>query len=74
MRKEEKMTLEEIKKMDKEMLVPTIVAKVIGCDPYYISLQARKKPELLGFPVHVHGNRTLIPRRAFIRWMEGGAL
>lgn len=64
-------TLDEIKEMNREMLTPAIVSKVIGCDPYYITLQARSRPELLGFPVHVHGNRTLIPRRAFIRWMEG---
>lgn len=65
------MTLEDIKVMDREMLTPTIVAKVIGCNPYYITLQARKDPQKLGFPVHVHGNRTLVPRRGFIRWMEG---
>lgn len=28
---------------------------------------ARKLPELLGFPVTVVGNRTLIPRKSFIR-------
>lgn len=65
------MTLDDIKSMDREMLTPAIVGKIIGCDPYYISLQARQRPELLGFPVHVHGTRTLVPRRAFIRWMEG---
>lgn len=65
-------TLDSIKKMDKEMLSPTIVAKIIGCNPYYITLQARQNPALLGFPVHVHGNRTKIPRRAFIKFMEGG--
>ena len=65
-------TLDEIKAMDREMLTPTIVGRVIGCNPYYITLEARSNPKRLGFPVHVHGTRTLIPRRAFIRWMEGG--
>lgn len=65
-------TLDSIKVMDKEMLSPTMVAKIIGCNPYYITLQARKDPTLLGFPVHVHGSRTQIPRRAFIKFMEGG--
>lgn len=64
-------TLDSIKKMDKEMLPPTVVAKIIGCNPYYITLQARQNPALLGFPVHVHGSRTQIPRRAFIKFMEG---
>lgn len=68
-----RITLEEVKEMEQEMLTPSIVGRVIGCDPYYISLQARQNPNLLGFPVHVHGNRTLVPRRAFIRWMEGTA-
>ena len=68
-----RITLEAVKEMEQEMLTPSIVGRVIGCDPYYISLQARQNPNLLGFPVHVHGNRTLVPRRAFIRWMEGTA-
>lgn len=68
-----RITLEEVKEMEQEMLTPSIVGRVIGCDPYYISLQARQNPNLLGFPVHVHGNRTLVPKRAFIRWMEGTA-
>lgn len=65
------MTLEEIKAMDCEMLTPSIVAKVICCTPYKITLQARQCPEMLGFPVIVMGNRTKIPRRAFIKFMEG---
>ena len=65
------LTLDDIKKMDREMLTPAIVAKVIHCVPYYISLQARTNPAALGFPVSVQGSRTRIPRRAFIRWMEG---
>lgn len=64
-------TLDDVKAMDREMLTPTIVGKVLGCTPYSITIQARNRPDLLGFPVHVHGTRTLIPRRGFIRWMEG---
>lgn len=71
-RPKRKLTLEDVKAMDREMLTPSIVGQVIGCDPYYISVQARTEPELLGFPVSVQGTRTRIPRRAFIRWMEGG--
>lgn len=65
------MTLEDLKAMDREMLTPAIVAKVIRCDPYFITIQARTNPTALGFPVSVQGTRTRIPRRAFIRWMEG---
>lgn len=65
------MTLDDIKAMKKECLSPAIVAQVMGCDPHYIRLQARQNPAALGFPVNVQGTRTRIPRRAFIRWMEG---
>lgn len=65
------MTLDDIKNMDREMLSPAIVAKVIHCNPYYITIQARTNPTALGFPVSVQGTRTRIPRRAFIKWMEG---
>ena len=67
------MTLNDIKAMDKEFISPAVVAQVIGCDPQSIRIQARKNPAALGFPVSVQGTRTRIPRRAFVRWMEGGA-
>lgn len=63
------MTLEEIKKSDKVMLVPTDIAPVLNVDPYYISLTARDEPEKLGFPIMRSGNRTKIPRKAFLKWL-----
>lgn len=66
------MTLNDIKRMDREFLPPSIVARVVGCDPQSIRIQARENPDALGFPVSVQGTRTRIPRRAFVRWMEGG--
>lgn len=65
------MTLEDIKTMDREMLTPAIVAEVINGDAQKIRMQARERPELLGFPVIVYGSRVKIPRRAFIRYMDG---
>ena len=65
------MTLDEIKQMTRETITPAIAAKVIGCDPHELRLRARYRPDLLGFPVILYGNRTKIPRRAFIRFMEG---
>lgn len=67
----ERLSLDDIRAMDREMLTPAIVARVIGCDPYFISVQARTDAAALGFPVCRMGTRTRIPRRAFIRWMEG---
>ena len=66
-----KYTLDEIKAMDRDMITPAIASGVVGCDPYYISVQAKEDPAALGFPVCVVGTRTKIPRLAFIRWVEG---
>lgn len=63
------MTLAEIKASDKVMLVPADIAQVLGCDPYYISLTAKNAPANLGFPVMRSGNRTKIPRKAFLKWL-----
>ncbi|MDE7390637.1 MAG: hypothetical protein K2M82_06835, partial [Lachnospiraceae bacterium] len=61
------MTLNELKKLDRNVITPAEAASVMGCDPHYIRLQARTHPELLGFPVAVLRNRTKIPRLPFIK-------
>ena len=63
--------LDEIRKMDKDIITPEIAAKVLCCDPHYIRVTAHNRPELLGFPVTLIGNRVKIPRKAFIRYMDG---
>lgn len=63
--------LDEIRGMTKDTITPAIAAKVLGCDPHWIRLAARDRPELLGFPVVRINSRTKIPRLAFIRYMEG---
>lgn len=67
------MTLEEIRAIDREYLLPREVAAVLGTDPYSISVWAKQRPEELGFPVIRIGTRTKIPKRAFLAYMEGGA-
>ena len=64
-------TLQEIKDSPKEILFPTDIAPVLGCDPYSINLQAQNDPSMLGFPVIVMGRKVRIPRLAFVRFMEG---
>ena len=64
------MTIEDIKNMDKEILTPTDIANVLGCDPNTIRLQAKKDIKQLGFPAAKIGTRIKIPRKAFIRWFE----
>lgn len=65
------MTLDEIRGMKRETLTPGIVAGVLGCNPQTIRLTARMMPERLGFPTIVMGSRVLIPRLAFLQFMEG---
>ncbi|PKM72826.1 MAG: hypothetical protein CVU91_07305 [Firmicutes bacterium HGW-Firmicutes-16] len=66
------MSLTEIEALPKDVLLPTDVAEYLACDPHYIRMQARAKPELLGFPVIVIGNRTKIPKEAFVNWCRKG--
>lgn len=66
------MTLNDIKNMPGEVITPAVAGKVLGCDPAYIRTAARTRPELLGFPVVLIGNRVKIPRAAFVRYMERG--
>lgn len=66
------MSLTEIEALPKDVLIPADVAEYLNCDPHYIRMQARAKPELLGFPVIVIGNRTKIPKEAFINWCRTG--
>ena len=65
------MTLDEIRNSTKEVLTPAEVAEVLGCDPQDVRVAAKVHPERLGFNVAVIGTRVKVPRRAFIRWMEG---
>lgn len=63
------MTLDEIQTSQKDFLTPGDVSRVLGSDPQTIRVAARQKPESLGFPVTVIGNRTKIPRVPFLRFM-----
>ena len=61
------MTLDEIRASEKAMLIPADIADVLGADPQAIRTMAKKRPDLLGFPVCVVGSRTKIPRVGFLR-------
>lgn len=66
------MTLSEIKALDKEFLTPAEIAPILGCDAQDIRVTARQRPDLIGFNFTFVGTRMKIPRRAFIKWVEGG--
>ena len=63
------MTLAEIRASDKAVLTPAEVAPVLGVSPQ--SIRAAD-PVDLGFPVTKIGTRTLIPRKPFLAFVEGG--
>lgn len=67
------MTLNDIEKMDKELLTVSDVKKVLGMTDATIRNAAREAPDKLGFPVIVAGHQVRIPRRAFIRFMKGAS-
>ena len=45
------MTLSEIKALNVDVITPAQAAGPLNCDPQYIRVAARQRPELLGFPV-----------------------
>lgn len=65
------MTLNEIESLQKDFLIPSDIAPLLRVHQYSISLQARADPAKLGFPVVVVGNKTLIPKAAFIQFCRG---
>ena len=65
------MTLKDIAELDKEVLTCKDIAPILGYGEYQIHQQAKERPELLGFPVIVIGNRVKIPKRSFIKFMKG---
>ena len=65
------MTLDEIRSSEKEVLTCQDVAAVLSCNPATLHMQAVEQPGRLGFPVFVMGSRVKIPRRPFLKFMEG---
>lgn len=67
--------LNELKNCQKPFITPNEAAGVLGCDPNYIRVAAKQQTETgkqyLGFPVIRIGNRTKIPREAFIKYIAG---
>ena len=69
------MTLEEIKASDKEMLIPADICDILGVDKYSINVQVKQDKKTginsFPFPTMLIGSRVKIPRKAFIKAMEG---
>ena len=65
------MTLDDIRKCNKNCITVNDVACVLECDPNIIRKQAREDIKQLGFPVSKIGTRIKIPRIAFLNWFDG---
>lgn len=66
------MTIQEMQQCERAFLTAADVAPVLNCDPQVVRIMARTKPERLGFPVNVMGNRTRIPRVPFLQFIGAG--
>lgn len=64
-----KKTLADLMDIDREYLVPSEVAGVLGTSDQWVRVCARQQPQLLGFPTVIMGNRVKIPRMPFLRYM-----
>ena len=65
------MTLSELEKLDKEVLVPTDIAPILGCTPYSINVATRNGENPFPFPIIRMGTRVRIPKMPFIKAMRG---
>ncbi len=63
--------LERIEALPKDMLVPTDIAKYLGCCPYTINIATRGGKNPFPFPVIRMGSRVRIPKMPFIKAMKG---
>ena len=65
------MTLQELEKLPKEMLVPADIAPILGCMPYSINLATKDGKNPFPFPIIRMGSRVRIPKTPFIKFMRG---
>ena len=63
--------LDRIAALDKEMLVPTDIAKYLGCSPYSINVATEDGRNPFPLPVIRMGRRVRIPKQPFLQAMRG---
>lgn len=70
------MTMEEIERSNKDMLIPKDIAPILGVHPYTISIQVKEDKKngrnSFPFPTILIGSRVKIPRIAFIEAIKHG--
>ena len=63
--------LDRIAALPKEMLVPTDIAKYLGCSPYSINVATEAGRTPSPSPVIRMGRRVRIPKQPFLKAMMG---
>lgn len=75
MARSKKLTIEEIRNLDREMLTPLEASGVLKCSAYQINLQARSDAEngtkYLPFKCLIVGRRVKVPRNQLIKYIDG---
>lgn len=65
------MTLEELQRIDSNILTVKQVSEFLNCDPQLIRDQAEREPKYLGFPISKIGHSYKIPKLGFVAWVLG---
>lgn len=60
---------ELVRKTDREFFTADEISTVLGTNPQTLRDTARQRPELLGFPAILMGQRVKFPRIPFLRYM-----
>lgn len=63
--------LDRIEALPKDMLVPTDIAKYLGCSAYTINVATENGQNPFPFPVIRMGRRVRIPKIPFLKAMRG---
>lgn len=66
----DKYSLADVRAMAEDTITPKIAADVLGCTGFLLGKMCREEPQKVPFPFICIGNKTIIPRLGFIRWME----
>jgi hypothetical protein len=64
-------TLAELEQIQSDVLTCAQISKVLRLNPATIHAQAITQRSALGFPVVVAGNRVIIPKEPFLKFMRG---
>lgn len=63
-------SLADVRAMTDDTITPKIAGDVLGCTGFLLGKMCKNEPDKVPFPFIFIGNKTIIPRVGFIRWME----